>query len=300
MVTARQRLPSTTALQVLLAVAETGSTTAAAYSTALSQSAVSKQLLSLEQLIGSPVFTRTSRGMVLTEAGAIYADHARTALKALEDAALRVARLKPGPGVLHLHVPPIFGDRWLLPRFLQFTEAHPEIDVQFTTFVSPTLSEVPDGSFRFLAEAQPGEDTRYLFGREVLLVSAPSYWQKTGHPETIAALAKGVMLEHPQTPFHWRHFAESRDEPELEAHHITRFGYYTMVIRAALAGQGMALVPRALILDELATGRLVSPAGCRYRSDFGYWFAKTHGVVPTIAMQIFETWLMAEAENMRD
>lgn len=300
MVKARHRLPSTTGLQVFLAVAETGSTTAAAQSTALSQSAVSKQLLSLEELIGSPIFTRTSRGMVLTEAGTIYADHARTALKALEDAALRVARLRLGPGVLHLHVPPIFGDRWLLPRFLQFTEAHPDIDVQFTTFVSPTQSEVPDGSFRFLTEPHPGEETRYLFGREVLLVSAPSYWQKTGYPKTIAALANGIMLEHPQTPFHWRHFADSRGEPELDAHHVTRFGYYTMVIRAALAGQGMALIPRALVLDELAAGRLVSPAGCRYRSDFGYWFAKTHGVVPTLAMQIFETWLMAEVADIGD
>ncbi len=300
MVMTRQRLPSITAMQVLIAVSETGSTTAAAESTALSQSAVSKQLLSLEQLIGSTVFTRTSRGMVLTEAGAIYADHARAALKSLEDAALRVARLRPGPGALHLHVPPIFGDRWLLPRFLQFSEAHPDIDVQFTTFVSSTQSEVPDGSFRFLAEPQPGEETRYLFGREVLLVSAPSYWQKTGHPETIVGLAKGVMLEHPQTPFHWRHFSDSRGEPELEAHHVTRFGYYTMVIRAALAGQGMALIPRALILDELSARRLVSPSGCHYRSDFGYWFAKTAGVAPTLAMQIFERWLMDEAEGVRD
>lgn len=296
----RQRLPSITALRVLLAVAERGSTSAAAGSTSLSQSAVSKQLLALEELIGSPAFIRTPRGMIPTEVGSIYIEQARTALKAMEDATLRVARLKPGPRVLRLQVPPIFGDRWLLPRFVRFTEKHPEIEVQFTTFVSPTQSEVPDGIFRFLSEPQQGEETRYLFGREVLLVSAPSYWEKAGQPETIADMANGVMLEHPQTPLHWRHFAESRGEAGLEARHTTRFGYYTMVIRAALAGQGMALIPRGLMLDDLEAGRLANPGRLGYRSDYGYWFARPQDIAPSASMQTFEKWLMAETEGMRD
>ncbi|MCA1408500.1 LysR family transcriptional regulator [Ensifer sp. IC3342] len=300
MVSGRQRLPSTTALQILLAVAERGSTNAAAESTSLSQSAVSKQLLALEELIGSPAFIRTPRGMIPTEVGTIYIEQARTALKAMEDAALRVARLRPGPRVLRLQVPPIFGDRWLLPRFLQFTERHPEIDVQFTTFVSPTQSEMPDAIFRFLAEPLHGEETQYLFGREVLMVSAPSYWEKSGLPETIEDLAKGVMLEHPQTPLHWRYFADSHGRGELAVRHTTRFGYYTMVIRAALAGQGMALIPRGLIVDDLAAGRLVNPGGFGYRSDYRYWFAKPQDIAPSASMQTFEKWLMAEAEGMRD
>jgi len=300
MVTGRQRLPSTTSLQVLLAVAERGSTSAAAESTALTQSAVSKQLLALETLIGSPAFIRTPRGMIPTDVGAIYIDHARTALKAMEDAALRVARLKPGPGVLRLQVPPIFGDRWLLSRFLQFTETQPDIEVQFTTFVSPTQSEMPDAIFRFQAAPVEGEETHYLFGRDVLMVSAPSYWQKNGVPETLEALAGGVMLEHPQTPLHWPYLAESLGKPELSVRHTTRFGYYTMVIRAALAGQGMALIPRGLILDDLAAGRLVNPNGFGYRSTYGYWFAKPQGVASSASMQVFENWLMAEAEGMRD
>ncbi len=300
MVSGRQRLPSTTALQVLLAVAERGSTSAAAESTSLSQSAVSKQLLALEELIGSPAFIRTPRCMLPTEVGSIYIEQARTALKAMEDAALRVARLRPGPRILRLQVPPIFGDRWLLPRFLQFTERHPEIEVQFTTFVSPTQSEMPDATFRFLAEPLQGEETHYLFGREVLMVSAPSYWAKNGDPETIEDLANGVMLEHPQTPLHWHFFADSHGEANLAVRHTTRFGYYTMVIRAALAGQGMALVPRGLILDDLTAGRLVNPNGFGYRSDYGYWFAKPQDIAPSPSMRTFEKWLMAEAEGMRD
>jgi DNA-binding transcriptional LysR family regulator len=295
-----QALPSTTALRVLLAIAERGSTSAAAASTNLSQSAVSKQLLALEQLIGSPAFIRTPRGMAPTEAGKIYIEYARIALKAMEDAALRVARLKPGPRVLRLQVPPIFGDRWLLPRFAEFSEAHAEIDVQFTTFVSPTQTEAPDGMFRFLREPLPDEKTQYLFGRDVLLVSAPSYWQKNGMPQTIDEAADGIMLEHPQTELHWRHFAESLGRPDLAVRHITHFGYYTMVIRAALAGQGMALVPRGLMTEDLAEGRLVNPNNLGYRSDYGYWFARPDKAIVSQAMQVFETWLLSVAAHMPD
>jgi DNA-binding transcriptional LysR family regulator len=290
----RHRLPSTAALQVLLAVAERGSTSAAAESTALSQSAVSKQLLGLEELIGTPAFLRTSRGMVATEAGRIYIEHARTALKAMEDAALLVARLKPGPGVLRLQVLPIFGDRWLLARFQQFAESNPDIEVQFTTFISPSQSELPDGIFEFASAPQHSDNSTYLFGRDVVVVSAPNYFAKTGTPGSIEDLAEGVMLEHPQTPFHWQHLAAFHDRRDLMVRHTTRFGYYTMVIRAALAGQGMALVPRGLIADDLAAGRLVNPSGLGYLSDYGYWFSTPKFAGTSGAMEVFKDWLVGQ------
>ncbi|WP_337269721.1 LysR family transcriptional regulator [Oryzifoliimicrobium ureilyticus] len=289
-----------TALQVLLAVAERGSTSAAAEPVSLSQSAVSKQLLGLEDLIGGPAFLRTPNGMVPTELGAIYIEHARTAIKAMEDAALKVARLKPGPRVLRLQVPPIFGDRWLLPRFARFTEAHPEIEVQFTTFVSKTQTEVPDGMARFVVEPPNGEEGDYLFGRDIRLVSAPFYWQKHGEPETISAAATGVMLEHPQTPFHWRFLAASHGEPTLKARHTTLFGYYTMVIRAALAGQGMALIPRGLIVDDLAAGKLINPSGLGYRSDYGYWFTRPSNLPTSQTIALFQKWIRNEAMAVSD
>lgn len=296
----RRTLPSTTALQVLLAVAERGSTSAAAETLAMSQSAVSKQLIGFEKLVGGAAFSRTLHGMVPTELGRIYIEHARTAMKAMEDAALRVARLKPGPRVLRLQVPPIFGDRWLLPRFARFTEAHPDIEVQFTTFVSATQNEAPDGIFRFVERPGADEEATYLFGNDVRLVSAPSYWDKLGNPETVKDVARGVMLEHPQTPFHWSSFVSCLGKPDLKARHTTQFGYYTMVIRAALAGQGMALIPYGLIVEDLATRKLSNPAGLSYRSGYGYWFARPGNMPSSRSMSLFEQWLYAEAEETRD
>nr|WP_245195689.1 LysR family transcriptional regulator [Aureimonas populi] len=279
------------ALQILLAVAERGYTTAAAESLNLSQSAVSKQLLGLEELIGEPVFTRTAQGMIPTEAGRIYVRHARAAIKAMEDAALQLARLKPDPKALRLQVPPILGDRWLLPRFADFSDRFPEIDVQFTTFVSPAQAESADGIFTFDVAPPAGERALYLFGRDVALVGTAGYWDKVGRPGAIEELAGAVMLEHPQTPLHWPDFASALGKSGLRPRHTVRFGYYTMVIRAALAGQGMALIPRGLITDELRSGRLINPPGFSYESDLCYWFTVPRGASVSPAMQVFMDWL---------
>jgi DNA-binding transcriptional LysR family regulator len=278
-------------LQILLAVAERGYTTAAAESLNLSQSAVSKQLLGLEELIGGPVFNRTGKGMIPTEAGRIYLKQAKIAVKAMEDAALQVARLKPNPKALRLQVLPIFGDRWLLPRFADFTERFPDIDVQFTTFVSATQAESPDGIFTFDIAPPPGGRGSYLFGRDVALVSAAGYWEKVGYPGRFEDLAGAVMLEHPQTPLHWSDFASAIGSPEVKPKHTIHFGYYTMVIRAALAGQGMALIPRGLIADDLRSGRLINPAGLGYMSNLAYWFTVPHAKAVSPALQTFIDWL---------
>lgn len=295
--TGRQRFPSIAALQVLLAVAERGSTSAAAESISLSQSAVSKQLLGLEAVVGSAVFERTPRGMVATEVGKIYIEHARTAIKAMEDAALLVARLKPGPRVLRLQVPPIFGDRWLLPRFQSFTELHPEIEVQFTSVVAQSQSEVPDGAFQFVDAPKRSENSLYLLGNEVALVSAPSYFDHLGMPETIDDVTRGVMLEHPQTPFDWQHFTAHHGRSNAAVRHTTRFGYYTMVIRAALAGQGMALIPRALIIDDLASGKLINPAGLGYQSSFAYYFTAFTSPAQNRSIDVFIEWLRCQLKG---
>ncbi len=293
MVQQRRRLPSMTSLQVLLAIAERGSTTAAAESLNLSQSAVSKQLRTLEDFLGEPVFTRTAHGMTTTSAGAIYLTHARSAIKAMEDAALQLARLKPDPHALRLHVLPIFGDRWLLPRFERFTTRFPDIDVQFTTFLSPNQAEEPDASFSYDTNPLAGHDGVYLFGRDARLIATSDYWAKIGSPTRLDDLTRGVMLEHPQTRLHWTDFATANGRPDLQPRHTVHFGYYTMVIRAALAGQGFALVPKGLVLDELSSGRLINPHSFGYRSQLAYWYNIPSGTRPRSPLQSFSDWIEA-------
>ena len=161
-----------TSLRVLLAIAEHGTASGAAAAVNLTQSAVSKHLRALEETMGATFFTRGSRGLVPTEAGRIYIKHARTALAELETAGVRISALKASPWSVRLHVLPIIGDRWLLPRFSRFAEQYPDIDVQFTSFVTADTTEAADGTFRFGEGLWPGQKADYLFGRDVALVGA--------------------------------------------------------------------------------------------------------------------------------
>lgn len=286
----RKQLPSTTALQVLIELAKSGFTTSAARALNMSQSAVSKQLISLEQHVGAPLFVRTNSGLMLSDAGRIYLECASTVIRAMEDAALLTAKLQPNSETLRLQVPPILGDRWLLPRFFEFAEANPDIDVHFTSFDTAATAVPSDGIFSFSERAPaPGRSIR-LFGNDVLLVASPEYWRKLNSPTDFEDLHVGTILEHPNTPINWHEFLEQK-KIAVQSPRILQFGYYTMVIRAALEGKGMAFVPRELIEQDLNSGRLVSPPSFRYEGSIWYWFTPSLEARASTALAVFIKWL---------
>lgn len=290
--------PSTRALQVIVTIAERGSTTACAKALNMTQSAVSKQLQALEQLAGTTLFTRTPYGLSTTEAGRIYVTEARVALGALENATLRVAALGSLPNAIKLHILPIMGDRWVIPRFVSFAEAHPEIDVELSTFATSDLINQADAAFRFGEGDWPGQSNHYLFGRQVALVGAPHFLAKLGgvtKPDDIRAFP---LLDHKHTPLRWSEFAEAHGIANFTPERITHFGYYALVIRAAIAGQGLALVPRGLIADELALGKLVNPQGFGFISSHAYWLTCPEDRPQRPAMRLFLDWLLHEVNSM--
>ncbi len=289
-------LPSMTALRVVLAIAERGSTTAAAESINLSQSAVSKQLLTLENLLGAQMFMRKPSGMVPTDLGRIYLEQAQVAIKAMEEAAFRAASLQPDSHTLRLKVLPILGDRWLLPRFSDFNQKHPDIDVQYTTFATDNPAVQPDAVFRFGRGPFANEHSIYLFGEDVRLVCAPAYLARFGSCETIEDAARGIIIEHPGTPLRWIDLVAEHGTPELEPQGVMRFDYYTLVLRAAISGQGMALVPPQLVEEELRAGSLVNPGGIGYVSKVAYWFTTPTDRKPSSALKAFQRWLMTQVE----
>ncbi|MFD1880601.1 LysR substrate-binding domain-containing protein [Paracoccus pacificus] len=289
-----------TALRVMLAIAQRGSTTAAAESINLSQSAVSKQLLKLESQLGGQVFARLPSGMVPTRLGRIYIEQARIAIKAMDDAAFQARQLQPDPNTLRLKLLPIFGDRWLLPRVQEFNQKNPSIDIQYTTFSTQNPGDQPDGFFRFGPGPFPDEDALYLFGRDVWLVCAPSYLARQGNPQTLEQLARCNIFEHPGTPLHWSDLVRWHGQPELRAQNIARFDYYTLVLRAAISGQGLALVPPQLVEAEFAAGQLVNPGGIGYASDIGYWFTMPLDRKPSPALRLFRGWLQGISQTDGD
>ncbi|KAB2756858.1 LysR substrate-binding domain-containing protein [Brucella anthropi] len=293
----RQHLPTTTGLRVLAALAQHGTISEAAKFLHMTQSAVSKQLKSVEDLVGLGLFSRTSQGLMPTEAGTVYIEQARVALGALETAAARVMHLRSNKPTLRLHVLPILGDRWFIQRFVQFAEAHPDIDVQFSSFAPSDTEDEADVVFRFGEGEWPGWHMDYFLGRDVVLVGSPHCIARHGGISDPMDIGSFPMLEHLKTPLYWNDFAIANNISEFRPERILKLGYYSLVIRAAIGGHGLALIPRSLILDELESGQLVNPLNLRYDSRNCYWLTTHADRDRNPQLEVFRNWALREAEK---
>ena len=290
-------LPSTTGLRVVAALAQHGTVSAAAEAVGLTQSAVSKQLKTLEGLAGLPLFDRTPHGLMPTPAGTIYIEQSRIALGALEVAALRTAGLRAARWsrpMLRLHVLPILGDRWFMQRLALYAEQRPDLDLRFVTFAPRETFREVDVAFRFGEGRWPGWDADYFLGREVVVVGAPGYLAARGGIAGAGDLGRCRLLVHKRTPLSWEEVFRAHGGDGSGAE-IATLGYYALVIRAAIAGQGLALVPRSLVVPELAAGTLVNPGGLGFESRNCYWLTMPSDRAPGPEARAFRAWALAEA-----
>ncbi len=136
---ARRFLPSMSSLRAFEAAARHQSFTAAGAELHLSQSAVSRQIRALEDVLGSDLFTRERQTVVLTTAGEAYLQEIRAALVRISTATLGFSA-NPRGGSLNLAILPTFGTRWLAPRLPMFLAENPGITINLTTRLPPSTA----------------------------------------------------------------------------------------------------------------------------------------------------------------
>lgn len=297
----RPIIPSTTALRVFEAAARHLTCTGAADEMFLTQSAVSKQIRSLEDALGVALFVRVNRGLVLTEAGRIYLDEIRPVLAQLAAASARLIARSASARTLTLRILAILGDRWLLPRFPAFVSRHPDIDVQFTSLISHDGRDQleADGEFRVGEGSWPGYISDYLFGRRMLLVASPELLAGQPPLRQAADVRHHVLLVHYQNAMGWDEFAMAQGFSPPDGTPHRRYEFYSTLIRAAASGMGLALVPAVLVHDELARGELVNPMALGYVARQGYYFLTPERKLAEPAPAAFRAWVLAEAAATR-
>jgi DNA-binding transcriptional LysR family regulator len=297
----RLPIPSTTALKVFEAAARHLTCTGTATELFLTQSAVSKQIRSLEECLGVTLFVRVNRGLVLTELGRIYLDEIRPVLAMLRAASVKIKSQETSRRMLTLRVTATLGDRWLLPRFANFVQKHPDIQVQFTSFLSRDKQDqvVPDGEFRGGEGAWPGFVADYLFGHDLVLVAAPGLLQRHGPIERAEDVLNFPMLLHYQAPLVWAKFCESLGLALPEVSDLMRYEFYSTLIRGAISGLGLAVVPHVWVREELSRGELINPLALNYRYSVGYYFLVPEHKQHDPALAAMRAWLIEEAEQTR-
>ena len=178
-------------LRIFHAAAEAGSFTHAADVLNLSQSAISRQVASLEQEIGAPLFHRHARGLVLSEQGELLFQTASDVLKRLEMVRMQLTETREKPtGKLRVTTTVGLGSGWLTERAKEFLELYPELELQLVLDneeIDLTMRKA-DAAIRLRQPQQPDLIQRRLFTVHLHVYAAPTYLQRFGTPETIQDL----------------------------------------------------------------------------------------------------------------
>ncbi|QFT95880.1 Glycine cleavage system transcriptional activator [Roseovarius sp. THAF8] len=273
-----------------------GSLTAVAEELSLSQSAVSRQLQTLESQLGVPLFLREGRRVRLTPETREYAGETRAALSRISQASLKLA-LNPGGGSLNLAILPTFGMRWLVPRLPEFAGAHPEVTLNLSTRLKPFnfASEPFDAAILFGDGGWPGTQSLRLKSEAVVAVAAPALLERT--PVSGPGDVLSLPLLHIETrPEAWRAwFAAHGVETGTVAGTI--YDQFSTITQAALHGLGVALLPDYLAEQDLATGKLVTVWGGRTESPGAYHLVWPEEKARDSAVMKFRDWLAPQAEE---
>ncbi len=254
MIAPRRFLPSISSLLALEAVDRLGSASAAAEELSLTQSAISRQLKTMEQQLGVELIQRTQMRLHLTPAAKTYVETARSALRQLAQASLKLTA-NPTGGSLHLSILPAFGMHWLAPRLQDFAQRHPEVTVNLNTRLRPFDFETEpfDAAVHFGQQDWKGVNYLPIMREEVLPVCAPE--QLPLDTSAIQWLHTAPLLHLDTRPDAWEHWFKAQGHP-AQGPRGMMFDQFSTMIQATIHGLGVALLPAYLVEEHLRDGRL--------------------------------------------
>ncbi|MCO7515352.1 LysR family transcriptional regulator [Pseudomonas guariconensis] len=281
----KRLVPSMTALQCFEAAARHLSFTRAAEELHLTQSAVSKQVAQLEEMLRHHLFLRIRRRLQLTPAGSLYLAEVNKILTQVDMSSRYVLTYGEQTEVLKVATQPSFGVRWLIPHLKGFGKRHPNIHLDIRNEMEPfaLLQGSADVVFFYGRGTWPGATCMELFREEVVPVCAPELLQ--GHELANAgALAQLVLLQSTSRPEAWHEWFLEQGLHTDNSYHGPRFDTFYMALSAAQAGCGVALVPRYLVAKELAEGSLVLAWNHAMKSEGAHYlaFAEHAAEVPKV------------------
>jgi LysR family glycine cleavage system transcriptional activator len=291
-------LPPLSSIRVFEAAARHLSFTRAAAELGMTQAAVSYQIKLLEERVGSPLFLRRPREVILTEAGQRLAPRVHDAFETLRGVFADFAR---GEGTLTISTTHTFASNWLAPRLGEFNLTHPNIAVRLETGERPTdfAREEVDIVVRLGKGHWPGLYATKLFDGRFTPMISPKLLAAVGGMKEPADVLKVPLLD-PKDDW-WLLWFKAHDLPLAELEKQTSPSMHLMTIdaEAAIAGKGIALLMPEYFQRDLEEGRLVMPFDRALTEDAGYWLAYPEARRNVPKIKLFREWIVAEAEASR-
>lgn len=255
------------ALNDFLAVAACGSFSQVAKKQAVAVSSVTRKIDWLEAEVGSRLFHRSSRRVVLTDAGEQFIPRARNILTELAEAKEAISSANADPrGLLSITAPAVFGRRHIIPVIANFLQRYPDVEVELhlSDQVVDLVERRIDVAVRI--GLLPDSDLRAVTLAPLNLVTcaSPSYLERAGKPELPGDLLHHDCITTMATPQSWvgawSYEGVNRNHP-LPVRGCLRTDDKEGMLQGALAGLGIVQLPSWLIFEDIQAGRLIPLLG---------------------------------------
>lgn len=299
-------VPGTRGLRSFDAAARHLNFSRAAAEIGVTPAAISHQIKEFEDQLGLELFTRTSRAMRLTQAGALLHQATSEALDLLGHAVSRAKKLSRGVSQLRLSLDPVLATKWMMPKLERFRRACPDIDLRFD--VSFELREFGyddiDIAVRYGTGKYPGLLAHRLFENEIIPVCSPRLLRSGPPLQEPRDLLKHTLVHIEWTRDgvtwpNWRTWMAAAGVEDFDADRCVVLRESSHVIQAAIEGSAIALCDFAMVASDLSEGRLVRPfeLGIKVSDEFAY-----HLVYPVESRSdprivAFRDWLLDEVHN---
>ncbi|XHS78144.1 LysR family transcriptional regulator [Burkholderiaceae bacterium UC74_6] len=257
-----------------VAVAEAGSISEAARRLHLSKSVVSERLADMESSLGARLLHRTTRRISLTEDGAAFLERASRILREMQEATAEISERRGTlSGPLRISAPVTFGRRHLGPALCPFLLANPAIEL--TLDLDDRRVDVSAAGYDAVIRNGTIEDSRLvawtLAPSRRVLVASPAYLDRHGVPKDVEALRahRGIFYVN-RGVADWQ-FAGNAGMQSVRGKVALRTNNGDMMLDAALAGIGIALLPSFIAGEAIGRGDLVPlDVGAQAAEEFIY------------------------------
>ncbi|MEX3072359.1 LysR family transcriptional regulator [Vibrio alginolyticus] len=281
--------PSIRALRTFVAVASHLSFSKAANDLCVTQGAVSKQIASLEQLVGLPLIRRELNGIELTEEGKRYLPKVTEALEIIQHATASLIQQNTEQELLIVDVTPSFASLWLVPNIDDFHQQHPNIRVKIRTGDGPikNINNDSDISVRCLPLSNQHEYSQLLCEETLLLVGSAS----TPSLKNKQAVCDYPFIPQTTRPQLWEQFKADHALNNPITYHTVGFEHFYLAYEAVRMEKGLALLPDFMAQFAIQRGDIKHIDNMTLRSGYGYYVITPTYRLNSRKVSLFSQWL---------
>lgn len=291
-------LPPLNAVRAFEAASRHLSFSRAAEELGVTQGAISKHVISLEDFIGAQVFVRSPTGLSLTQEGYTLMEALRPAFAMMTDAFAHYHRKPPRSSICRIATLASFAGQHLVPRLPEFRALHPDIEIEFITSVRliDLTREEADLAVRYGLGQYEGLVSNRLVKGMLMPVCSPSVYDTCGgNLDKLLNTARRIQTAGYNE---WREWQATTNIDLSDMPPAYVIEDFLVAIKALTTGQGLGLLPRILVQDLLDSGELVQFSSSPVDIDHTFHIAHTVASARRPFVQTVIEWLKTTVEHL--